>query len=154
LTPGLTRASLPGWRRARVRIRFLFKNLRHRSREYLGWLLARLLGKRDYASSLALEEVSTVLICRINGRIGNTLFLTPLIRYLHQLLPHAAIDLALAASGAAELLAWPAGGTPDHRVSAPASRNASDATWGRCAACAPAATTWRSTRPSSPPAAA
>ena len=88
-----------------MRIRFLFKNLRHRSREYLGWLLARLLGKRDYASSLALEEVSTVLICRINGRIGNTLFLTPLIRYLHQLLPHAAIDLALAAPGAAELLA-------------------------------------------------
>jgi len=87
-----------------VRIRFLFKNLRHRSREYLGWLLARLLGKRAYATSLALEEVSTVLICRINGRIGNTLFLTPLIRYLHQLLPHAAIDLALAAPGAAELL--------------------------------------------------
>ena len=100
----LTPASQPGWRRVRVRIRFLFKNLRHRSREYLGWLLARLLGKREYATSLALDEVSTILICRINGRIGNTLFLTPLIRYLHQLLPHAAIDLALAAPGAAELL--------------------------------------------------
>jgi heptosyltransferase-3 len=87
-----------------VRLRFLFKSLRHRSREYLGWLLARLFGARDYATSLAPDQVSTILICRINGRIGNTLFLTPLIRYLHQLLPHAAIDLALAYPAAAELL--------------------------------------------------
>jgi ADP-heptose:LPS heptosyltransferase len=100
----LNPASPPLSRRLRVRMRFLFKNLRHRSREYLGWLLARLLGKREYATSLSLDEVSTVLICRINGRIGNTLFLTPLIRYLHELLPRAAIDLALAAPGAAELL--------------------------------------------------
>jgi len=87
-----------------VRIRFLFKNLRHRSREYLGWLLARLIHARHPATSLRTEEVSTILICRINGRIGNTLFLTPLIRYLHQLLPAAAIDLALAYPAAAELL--------------------------------------------------
>ncbi|MFI4866560.1 MAG: glycosyltransferase family 9 protein [Steroidobacterales bacterium] len=87
-----------------MRIRFLFKNLRHRSREYLGWLLARLIHARHPATSLRTEEVSTILICRINGRIGNTLFLTPLIRYLHQLLPAAAIDLALAYPAAAELL--------------------------------------------------
>jgi heptosyltransferase III len=93
-----------GWRRAGVRVRFLFKNLRHRSREYLGWLLARLVGPHHYATSLRPEEIRTVLICRINGRIGNTLFLTPLIRYLHQLLPDAAIDLALAYPHAGELL--------------------------------------------------
>jgi heptosyltransferase III len=87
-----------------VRLRFLIKGLRHRSREYLGWLLARLVNRRSYASSLRREEIATILICRINGRIGNTLFLTPLIRYLHQLLPHAAIDLALAYPAAAELL--------------------------------------------------
>ena len=87
-----------------MRIRFLFKNLRHRSREYLGWLLARLIHTRHPATSLRADEVSTILICRINGRIGNTLFLTPLIRYLHQLLPAAAIDLALAYPAAAELL--------------------------------------------------
>ncbi|MGA2862577.1 MAG: glycosyltransferase family 9 protein [Steroidobacteraceae bacterium] len=87
-----------------MRIRFLFKNLRHRSREYLGWLLARLVGGHRYATGLRPEEVSTVLICRINGRIGNTLFLTPLIRYLHELLPNAAIDLALAYPQAQELL--------------------------------------------------
>jgi heptosyltransferase-3 len=96
--------ALSGWPRARVRIRFVFKNLRHRSREYLGWLLAQLLGKRRYATALRPEEVSSVLICRINGRIGNTLFVTPLIRYLHQLLPNAAIDLALAYPDAEELL--------------------------------------------------
>jgi ADP-heptose:LPS heptosyltransferase len=50
------------------------------------------------------DEVSTVLICRINGRIGNTLFLTAAIRRLHELLPDAAIDLALAFPKAAELL--------------------------------------------------
>jgi heptosyltransferase-3 len=48
--------------------------------------------------------VSSVLICRINGRIGNTLFITPLIRYLHELLPDAAIDLALAYPQAEQLL--------------------------------------------------
>jgi ADP-heptose:LPS heptosyltransferase len=99
-----TSAAPSGWRRARVRLRFLFKGLRHRSREYLGWLLARLVNRRAYASSLRPEDIATILICRINGRIGNTLFLTPLIRYLHQLLPHAAIDLALAYPAAAELL--------------------------------------------------
>jgi heptosyltransferase III len=91
-------------RRARLHIRFLIRYLRHRSREYLGWLLARLIGRRQYASSLRPEEVASVLICRINGRIGNTLFLTPLIRYLHQLLPNAAIDLALGYAQAPELL--------------------------------------------------
>jgi heptosyltransferase III len=96
--------AVSGWRRAGVRVRFLFKNLRHRSREYLGWLLARLVGRRRYATSLRPEEITSVMICRINGRIGNTLFLTPLIRYLHQLLPDAAIDLALAYPHAEELL--------------------------------------------------
>ncbi|HEY3730194.1 MAG TPA: glycosyltransferase family 9 protein [Steroidobacteraceae bacterium] len=85
-------------------VRFLFKNARHRSREYAGWALARLLGHRRYQSHLAREEISSILICRINGRIGNTLFLTPLIRYLHELLPHATIDLALAYPQAQELL--------------------------------------------------
>jgi heptosyltransferase III len=97
-------AAVTGWRRVRVRIRFLSKNLRHRAREYLGWLLARMIGTRHYATALRAEEVSSVLICRINGRIGNTLFLTPLIRYLHELLPNAAIDLALAYPEAQELL--------------------------------------------------
>jgi heptosyltransferase-3 len=45
-----------------------------------------------------------VLICRLNGRIGNTMLLTPLIRQLHELLPHAAIDLAVGYPRAAELL--------------------------------------------------
>jgi heptosyltransferase-3 len=93
-----------GWRRAGVRVRFLLKNLRHRSREYVGWLLARVVGRRRYATRLAPEDIATVLICRINGRIGNTLFLTPLIRYLHELLPDATIDLALAYPHAEELL--------------------------------------------------
>ncbi|MGH8232134.1 MAG: glycosyltransferase family 9 protein [Steroidobacteraceae bacterium] len=87
-----------------MRLRFLFKNARHRSREYAGWALARIFGHRRYATRLARDQIASILICRINGRIGNTLFLTPLIRYLHELLPHAAIDLVLAYPQAEELL--------------------------------------------------
>jgi heptosyltransferase-3 len=102
--PARAPTAVTGWRLAGVRLRFVFKNLRHRAREYLGWLLARLVGRHHYATSLRPEQITTVLICRINGRIGNTLFLTPLIRYLHELLPDAAIDLALAYPHAEELL--------------------------------------------------
>jgi heptosyltransferase-3 len=61
-------------------------------------------GPRHFESVLRLEDVRSVLVCRINGRMGNTLFLTPLIRHLHQLLPQAVIDLAVANARAPELL--------------------------------------------------
>jgi heptosyltransferase-3 len=78
---------------------------RHSFRRQLGLLLARLVGPRHFESTLSLESIHSVLICRINGRMGNTLFLTPLIRHLHQLLPQAEIDLALAYKDSADLLA-------------------------------------------------
>jgi heptosyltransferase-3 len=53
---------------------------------------------------LRLDDVRSILVCRINGRMGNTLFLTPLIRHLHTLLPEAAIDVAVANARAPELL--------------------------------------------------
>jgi heptosyltransferase-3 len=67
-------------------------------------LLARLFGPRQFETSLSLEGVQSVLVCRINGRMGNTLFLTPLIRHLHALLPGAVIDLAIANARGPELL--------------------------------------------------
>jgi ADP-heptose:LPS heptosyltransferase len=54
---------------------------------------------------LYLDDIKSVLICRINGRMGNTLFLTPLIRHVHELMPSAAIDLAIAYPQGTDLLA-------------------------------------------------
>jgi ADP-heptose:LPS heptosyltransferase len=61
-------------------------------------------GPRNYCSRLPVEGISSVLICRINGRLGNTVMLTPLVKRIHELLPHASIDLALAYPKARELL--------------------------------------------------
>ena len=52
-----------------------------------------------------LNDIKSVLICRINGRMGNTLFLTPLIRHIHELMPAASIDLAIAYAQGTDLLA-------------------------------------------------
>jgi ADP-heptose:LPS heptosyltransferase len=65
--------------------------------------VAQLIGPRKYAGRLATEEISSVLICRINGRLGNTVFLTPLIKRMHELVPHASIDLAMSHPQAGEL---------------------------------------------------
>ena len=79
--------------------------VRHRLRSLSGAVLTQLLRPRSDGKLLQPRDIHSVLICRINGRVGNTLFLTPLIRRLHELLPHAAIDLALAYPQAEELLA-------------------------------------------------
>lgn len=70
----------------------------------MGHALARLLGPRRSVTPLRANQISSVLICRINGRMGNTLFLTPLLEKVHELLPHAAIDVALSYSQGGELL--------------------------------------------------
>ena len=45
-----------------------------------------------------------MLLCRINARMGNAMFLTPLIERLRELLPHAVVDIASAYPYAEELL--------------------------------------------------
>jgi len=47
-----------------------------------------------------------ILICRINHRLGNALFLTPLIASLNKSLPDCEIDLLLGDAQAAELLSY------------------------------------------------
>ena len=98
LAPTVSRAPL------RLRISRGFAHLRHSFRRGMGAVLARLFGPRRFATTLSLDGIQSILICRINGRMGNTLFLTPLIRHLHQLLPQASIDLALAYAKGPELL--------------------------------------------------
>jgi ADP-heptose:LPS heptosyltransferase len=80
------------------------KTLRARSRRLFGRLLARLIAQRPSSSALIAADVASVLVCRINGRLGNAVFLTPLVKCIHELLPHATIDLALAYPRAGELL--------------------------------------------------
>jgi ADP-heptose:LPS heptosyltransferase len=80
------------------------RSLRANARHRFGLALARLIGRSGAATELDPAGISSVLVCRINGRMGNTLFLTPLIRRVHELLPDAAIDLALSYPQAGDLL--------------------------------------------------
>ena len=81
------------------------RELRGQLRYRLGLVLQRLIGPRRTADQLDPRDIHSVLIGRINGRLGNTLFLTPLIAQLHELLPEAQIDLALSYPNAPALLA-------------------------------------------------
>jgi heptosyltransferase III len=85
-------------------IRRTLRELRGQLRYWLGLVLARLLGRRHTATRLDPTQIHSVLIGRINGRLGNTLFLTPMIERVHALLPQARIDLALSYPHAPALL--------------------------------------------------
>ncbi len=99
---GTTGLATPG--RASARFRHALRALRGTVRHRLGRVAARLIGPRAYSAELRPEEISSVLICRVNARMGNTVFLTPLIRRIHERLPHASIDLATAYPKAEDLL--------------------------------------------------
>jgi len=86
-------------------IRRQLRELRGQLRYRLGLVLQRLIGRQHPAARLDARQIHSVLIGRINGRLGNTLFLTPMIERLHALLPAAHIDLALSYPHAPALLA-------------------------------------------------
>ncbi len=50
------------------------------------------------------KQIRQVLIVRMNGRMGNTLFLTPLLTAIHDALPEAAIDVLTGYREAGDLL--------------------------------------------------
>jgi ADP-heptose:LPS heptosyltransferase len=107
--PAFGQAGAPSAEAARPPRRVLagsLRNLRIAARDYFGRLLAarRTSSTRSRLGALASERITSVLICRINARMGNALFLTPLIEQLHVLLPHASIDIASAYPQAADLL--------------------------------------------------
>ncbi len=86
-------------------IRSQLRELRGQLRYRLGLVLQRFIGPRHTATRLDPHAIRSVLIGRINGRLGNTLFLTPMIERLHALVPEARIDLALSYPHAPALLA-------------------------------------------------
>ena len=63
-----------------------------------------MIARRATGDRLDPAELATVLVCRINARMGNAMFLTPLIERLRELLPHVEIDVASAYPYARELL--------------------------------------------------
>jgi heptosyltransferase III len=86
-------------------VRNALRTLRVISRVQLGRILAaRLPAPRTAPGALAGERISSVLICRLNARMGNALFLTPLIQQVRELLPRATIDVAIAYPQADDLL--------------------------------------------------
>ena len=92
-------------------IRTLVKSLRRNARLLLGRSVARMMGPRDYATRLNPGVVASVLVCRINGRLGNAVFLTPLIDQIHAMFPGAVIDLAMSfpqAEGLLKKIPWEA----------------------------------------------
>jgi heptosyltransferase III len=92
-------------------IRRSLRELRGALRYRLGLGLQWLIGRRRIESRIDPREIRSVLIGRINGRLGNTLFLTPMLERIHALLPAAAIDLAVSYQNAPALLV----GTPGLR---------------------------------------
>lgn len=102
--PGRQAAGFSRAGRASSHINRALRELRGTARYRLGQAAARLIGPRSYATELRPQEISSVLICRINARMGNAVFLTPLIERIHELLPHACIDLATAYPQGEDLL--------------------------------------------------
>jgi heptosyltransferase III len=88
----------------RLAFRSTIKSLRRELRQVSGGALRRQIRHERDWSRLEPGEIRSVLICRINGRLGNTLLLTPLIKQIGEWLPDATIDLALAYPRAEELL--------------------------------------------------
>src|SRR5262245_21694180 len=93
-----------GLLRARLHARGASKSLRTNAREVFGRTLARVTGPRAGVARALPHPVTSILVCRVNGRMGNTLFLTPLIQRLHELCPCAVIDVAVSFPRAEELL--------------------------------------------------
>ena len=81
------------------------KSFRRRARTAVSRVLTVFGGARgDSRTHLDPAAIRTVLVVRMNGRMGNTLFLTPLLTAIHAVLPQATIDVFVSYPDAADLL--------------------------------------------------
>ena len=81
------------------------KRLRSSARAAVGKALAALRSDRGPARmQMDPAAIRQVLVVRMNGRMGNTLFMTPLLTGLHAVLPHAQIDVLVRYPDAADVL--------------------------------------------------
>jgi ADP-heptose:LPS heptosyltransferase len=73
-------------------------------RSGMNWLMLMLAKKTLNLEKIPTDEINHILIIRINYRIGNILFLTPLINALAKKIPHAKIDVLIGAKFIAPIL--------------------------------------------------
>jgi heptosyltransferase-3 len=87
-------------------LRRVVKRLRRRVRAATS-RVAKMAGRARATPQARLDPdaIRAVLVVRMNGRMGNTLFLTPLLTAIHEVLPHATIDVLASYPDAADLLA-------------------------------------------------
>lgn len=79
-------------------------NFRKRLRKYSNQVLAIIYAKKQSQEPLDPGPINRVLVVRINYRIGNILFTTPILNALAKQLPHARIDMILGASFTASMI--------------------------------------------------
>ncbi len=75
----------------------LHSKIRRKLRSALNFTLGKLFTPKQKTEKIDPEKIRKILLIRINYRIGNIIFTTPLIRALEQKLPHAQIDMLVGA---------------------------------------------------------
>ena len=90
---------------SRGTVRAWEKRLRRRLRAAMSRVLAALRSDQGPARlQFDPSAIRQVLVVRMNGRMGNTLFMTPLLAGIHEVLPHANIDVLVRYPDAADVL--------------------------------------------------
>ena len=82
----------------------LHVTLRRLFRTYFYLLIAKLLKTKETKSVVDIKEIKTILIIRPNYRIGNLIFLTPLINAIHKNMPDVKIDMIVGMKIAGKIL--------------------------------------------------
>jgi len=72
--------------------------IRRNVRSVLNKLLLKLVNKKVDFSKLDRSKINRILLVRLNYRIGNIIFMTPLIRSIEKYMPHIKIDMLVGAS--------------------------------------------------------
>jgi len=82
----------------------LHSKVRRILRSAINLLLVKLTKKESNLEQIPTDDIHRILIIRINYRIGNIIFLTPLINAIAQKIPHAKIDILIGAKFIAPIL--------------------------------------------------
>lgn len=82
----------------------LHSKLRRMLRSSINYFLIKLSKKKLNIENIPSDKINRILIVRINYRIGNIIFLTPLINALAKKMPHAKIDILIGAKFIAPIL--------------------------------------------------
>jgi ADP-heptose:LPS heptosyltransferase len=82
----------------------LHTKLRRNFRGYFYKIIALFIKNKTLQSSLDKSEIKNIVIIRPNYRIGNIIFLTPLINEIHKVIPEAKIDVIVGMKLAGDIL--------------------------------------------------